>query len=132
MIGPCTDQRVDGHPRLFHGDSRKLMQIPDDVKKLVFFVHGSGGGRRWVGTGFFVFDYLGFHDVNGAPLSMIYAVTARHCVQQIDADGPPVESVALRLNTTAGPAELVETDLDGWVHHDVADVSIYSFGPGAQ
>src|SRR5580704_6505522 len=127
MIGLWTDARIGGHPRLFHGDSRKLMQIPDDTQKIVFFVEASDGESTWMGTGFFVFDYLGMRDASGAPLAMIYAVTARHCVQQTTPDKPPVRSIRLYLNTLDGPAREIETDLDGWVHHDVADVSVYSF-----
>ena len=75
------------------------MQLPDEVKKLVFFVEGQGGGESWVGTGFFVFDDVGLTDAKGARLPMIYAVTARHCVQQIDPDeDPPVESIRLLLS----------------------------------
>ena len=108
------------------------MQIPDVVKKLVFFVEADTDEGSWVGTGFFVFDSLGVRDAKGAPLAMVYAVTARHCVQQIKKDKAPVKAIRLFLNTTNGPARSIETQLDGWVHHDVADVSVYSFGPGAQ
>ncbi len=109
------------------------MQIPDDVQKLVCFIEGNGDGNAWLGTGFFVFDRLGVNDAAGKPLPMVYLVTARHCVQQIDpATDPSVDSIRVRLNTTGGGAKEIDTDLDRWIHHDIADVSVYSFGAGAQ
>jgi hypothetical protein len=111
------------------------MQIPDEARKLVCFVHGSGtdkDGKKeaWVGTGFFVFDPLGVLNDKGEEQNAIYIVTARHCVQQIDPDEDPVvESLQIRLNTTDGHSERIDTDLGLWVHHETADVSVYGFAP---
>lgn len=134
MIGLWTDHRIGGHPRIVHGDSRDLMQIPDEARKLVCFIHGSGTAQdgtkqAWVGTGFFVFDPLGVLNEEGEEQNAIYIVTARHCVQQIDPDDPTVESIQIRLNTTDGRSERIDTDPELWAHHEIADVSVYGLAP---
>ncbi len=130
MLGLWTDHRIGGHPRTVHCDSSKLMQLPDEVKKLVCFVHASGGGCEWVGTGFFVFEPTGVPNARGEEQSAIYIVTARHCVQQIDQTKPPFDSIEIRLNTVDGGSEKIGTDIDLWVHHETADVSVYALAPG--
>jgi hypothetical protein len=127
-IGLWTDQRIGEQP--VHRDSRDLMQLPDEVRKLVCFIYGSGGGQDWTGTGFFVFDPLGVSDATGNALHAIYIVTARHCVQQVDPNrDAPVESIQIRLNTRDGGSRMIATDVDRWIHHPIADVSVYSIAP---
>lgn len=133
MRGLWTDHRIGGHPRVVHCDSRDLMQLPDEVRKLVCFVRRQGAGRAMIGTGFFVAEPLGIPDDTGDELSVIYIVTARHCVQQIDPtdpDDPPAESIHVRVNTRNGGSEWIKTDPDLWVHHETADVSVYNLAPG--
>jgi hypothetical protein len=131
MLGLWTDSRIGGHPELVHCDSDELMQLPQEVKKLVCFVHVAGGGREDLGTGFFVFDPLDINNAKGVPQAMIYMVTARHVVQRDPDEEPPVDSIRLRLNTLDGGSSTVKTTVSGWKHHDTADVSVYSFGVGA-
>lgn len=54
MVGLWTDLRVAGTPRLVHGDDRKLMQTPAELRKLVTFVRAEVGGKAWVGAAFLV------------------------------------------------------------------------------
>jgi len=129
MRGLWTDNRIGGYPRTVHCDSCELMQLPDEVRKLVCFVRRSGAGKAKIGTAFFVADPLGVADETGDELSAIYVVTARHCVQQIDPedpDDPPVEAIELRLNTVDGRSEWIKTTVKGWIHHPTADVSVYA------
>jgi hypothetical protein len=110
------------------------MQLPDEVRKLVCFVHASGGGKEWLGTGFFVFEPLGVPNERGEEQSAIYIVTAKHCVKQYakDKNGapePPIEKIEIRLNTVTGGSEKIDTTLSDWKHHPTADVSVYAFAP---
>jgi hypothetical protein len=127
MLGLWTDQRIGGHPQTVHGDSRDLMQLPERVKKLVCFIHTAGGGVEDLGTGFFVYDPVDANDAKGIPQNTIYVVTARHNVQRDPDEGPPIESIKLRLNTKDGRSDTIDTKPECWTHHDTADVSVYSF-----
>jgi hypothetical protein len=89
------------------------MQIPDEVRKAVFFVCFMKNDEvRLAGTGFFVSLPVGGNSDN----MFVYLITAKHVIvnaRNHSDDG----KIWIRLNTRAGEAALVDFDVSAWKEH---------------
>jgi hypothetical protein len=123
------DARLGGAPRYLFSDSEEWkMQIPDEIRKCVAFVgyQTKAGGLHEAGTCFFVMVRT-----EGSTHGTVYAVTARHVIEQVKArsDG---RKMYLRLNLTDGTAAPgYLPSLDIWKFHptdDRVDVAVAEVG----
>ena len=122
------DYRLGGIPayRLVE-ENDNLMQIPDEIRKSVFFVcYKTASGTSLAGTAFLM----------GVPLEKSnlissYIVTAKHIIDAIR-DKSIDQKVYLRMNLKNAGAELVETPIENWLSHpqesDV-DVAVLNWAP---
>ena len=123
------DFRLAGKPRLVVATDSELMQIPDEIRKCVAFIGAKvpeegGTASRVVmaGTVFFV-DYP-----LGDSAAVTYAVTARHCIRDIQKHQID-DQVHFRLNTREHGTQPVEIPVAKWVYPDDErlDVAVTEF-----
>jgi hypothetical protein len=123
MIRLWLDERLGGCPRWRYCDDRELMQILDELRQAVCFISAHRPVEPRIGSAFFV----------GMPLEVndrwvVYVVTARHCIDPVDAHGD-VEWIGLRLNTRAGASAELRTDPKHWIRHPTADIAVLPLAP---
>lgn len=134
MIGflrEITDCRLGGQPRyvLAH-DERFLVQVPDEVRRCVVFLHSQHEhGRAARGTAFFVSVPFS----NAPDRYFVYLVTARHVIDQIRAHGSDGK-VHIRANLTSGGFGWLETSPDQWIVQpedapEYIDVAVLPYAP---
>ncbi len=108
------------------------MLVPEELRQCVAFAYyrdrASGGFREPTGTVFFVVDL----DPDLGPASgPVYAVTARHVIDKIAADGADGR-IWLRLNTSDGESDWLDLPLSMWRWHprdDAAPRTAYREAP---
>ncbi len=103
------------------------MVIPDDIRKCVAFIgfQLADGSFRLAGSLFF----LGSDKDGGASVTRMWAVTAKHVIDNIRSTG--VENAFLRINLKDGQAQWFKTPLSSWFHHpsdSSIDVAIFEMG----
>lgn len=123
MRGLWRDNRIGGLPRWTLCDESDLMQLPQELRQCVFFTYAHRALNPQVGSGFMISVPLGVDHAWAC-----YAVTARHCVEPIDADGD-VEALGLRFNTKAGGSDYIWTKPEDWIKHETADIAVLPFCP---
>lgn len=97
------------------------MIVPDKVRKCVAFLgfQMADGSFHLAGSVFWLAE--GGNDAGKS--KPVYAVTARHVIDQIRGTG--VEHAWFRINKFAGDAEWVKSDLDRWfIHPDDASLDV--------
>lgn len=110
-----------------------MVAVPEEFIDTVFYlcidaVDGDGVmQRKPVATGFFVRVPV---EGVGEALRVDYLVTARHCIDEARAQGAG-GTVYIRFNKKAGDFAYIETDVDGWLEDDTADVAALMSLPSA-
>jgi hypothetical protein len=96
------------------------MQVPDSIRKCVFFVgcRLADGTYHLGGTAFFVGRPM--PKVPGTPF--VYVVTARHVIDKIRSLG--IRTVSLRLNFKDGGARWLDYDVARWRFHPDPSVDV--------
>lgn len=106
------------------------MQIPDEVRKSVFFIlYQDKAGFNLAGTGFFISTPT---EVN-PETSFIYLTTAKHVIVNIQSRSID-QIVWLRINTKEGGSVMVSSSLSSWRYSEdtSVDVAVLSWGPDAK
>lgn len=110
-----ADYRLSDRPRYFNGREEELMTIPDEIRDCVAFV-GFNQKRTsefvLTGTTFFV-----RMDVFGEQIPALYAITARHVVE--DAHKNSIDGkIILKVNDCKDGTRQIATSYDHWFYHD--------------
>jgi hypothetical protein len=96
-------------------EAERLMIIPEEFRQCVAFAYLKTASDELMPTGtvFFVSD---MEAAGGQERAFIYAVTARHVIEKVIADGSG-GAVWLRLNTADGGSDWLELPLTMWRSH---------------
>ncbi len=122
MVELWQDRRVGGQLKWRHCERAKLMRVPDELIECVAFIQAEdSGGRRSIGSAFFVGVSLELSDNPALDRVILYAVTAKHC---LSVEGLPATAVQLIANRHDGTAEFISTAPADWLRHPVADVAV--------
>ncbi len=113
------DVRLGGIPRLAVVRDGELMQIPDEIRKCVAFVGSMrNSGFEFGGTVFFV-----AYPLEGTDQFAVYAITARHVIEQIDKVGIDGKSY-FRVNHREQGAQLASMALSEWTVLDDTAIDV--------
>ena len=125
MLG--IDYRIGGFPQHYIVDPKKrLMQVPDRVRKCVAFLSYDSPhrGELFVGTAF----CIGWR-VPQVGIWAYYLVTARHVIENRVEKG--IQEIFVRVNTRDGAHTRVRTQADQWLFHETdpaVDVAVTTWG----
>jgi hypothetical protein len=119
-----VDYRICGLTRYcFASEQRKLMKIPEEIRKCVAFLeYRNCSGFHFAGTVFFVT----FQSVNQPNYFFRYAVTARHVINEIKERTNDCH-VYFRLNNRDNGTCQVRSSISEWLIHpcdDFVDVAV--------
>jgi hypothetical protein len=130
MLGIWSDNRITEAPCARVCDSSELMRVPDEIRDCVCFLRASWTAlppeeSPGVGTAFFVGVSLGLPE----PIdrSVIYVVTARHCIEHKTAG--LADEVDLFLNLRSGGIQTIRVPPSAWLRHSTADVAVLQIVP---
>lgn len=128
MLKLLKDLRIGNITKYYITDKGvNQMQIPDEVRKCVFFIYcPTEQGSKLVGTGFFIAE-----NIEKTDLSFYYCVTAKHIIEKAQSFSID-NTILLRINLKSGESAYVSTNINNWVFHPenfLDDVAILSYLP---